>query len=100
MKVRDIVAALSKVDQNADINFRVGYTPAYRKLCAKLLNEEEGGDGCLSYLCIGNVKSEQYFPNGEPTVEITLVQDYFTEDYFDECLRQFIEEGGSDGKNK
>lgn len=96
MKVKELVSLLSKFDPEADLNFEVGSHPNYRALCAKLVLEDDGtperdGDGCLAYMTVVSMDQETYFYSKESEATIHLIQSYYNDEYFEEKLREFLE---------
>ena len=89
MKVKDFIDALSKIDPEADIRFKVGPTSTYRKFLASLLNEDGDYEGCMTNLEASLVTSIQYVSFQSSRVVITLEQSYLKEEYFEEELLKF-----------
>lgn len=87
MKVKEFIACLSKIDQDADLSFRFGSNDTYRKACARLAMEDDGTDkndglGCLKFLRVDTIKQTQYIEGTESDVIITLEQNYYQDSFF------------------
>ena len=92
MKVKELMSLLKKVDPEAEVNFEVRNSHAYRVTCAKLVLEDDGtnendGDACLSNLEVSRIKQES-FTYYDSEVNIHLVQSYYNDEYFKERLAE------------
>lgn len=92
MKVKELIGLLQKFDPEAKLNFEVGFASKYRETCAKLiLEDKQDGDGCLQFMDVTRIDQELDVNDEISDVNIHLIQSYYKDEYFDECLRKVCE---------
>lgn len=95
MKVNELIKLLSCCDPEAEVIVQVGSNDAYRKVCAKLVSEDDGtkdndGLACLQVMSIDKMEQTQFVNTESSELLITIVQDYYTEDFFENYLNSAI----------